>query len=1533
MAKKIVSEMATQLTLGVDSAKASLRELTGEVKSASNEARQLEASYKASGDTLNASKAKYEGLQHVMESQRAKVSALETALKNNNTETEKGRALQETLTKELTKAQTEMGKYNGQMEKAKQSYQYQESGLAKLNQELKESNNLTKARVDRLEAEGKQQDANRVKLEGLKHQHESYNSILKIQKAELDKLAESGDKSSSAYKRQQLRVEQMAGKLAHAQAEIKSFNHTEIKPNTSGMSRVEGSLKSLDKKLEGTRSHFKSIFMGNLIANGVSNALGSIKSHLNGMLDAGVAYNKQMQGITIGLDNFTNGNAKLSGQLKDIITATHESSSYALDTTTLLTKKSFGFMGKNVTKADELSKAWVNVGRATGMSDEKLQASIGTMGKIAAAGDINVASLTKMNKQLPGFSAAMAKHMGISEEKLRQLAKTGKLSMEDLGNGIKEMSEMKGSTKGLENYYKTVDGFTKHFEDKYKTLSGKITEGFFSQSNGLLAGISKSLDGKEVDKAFGRIGSSANKAVNTVAKAFSSTFKGSKTNPIADMANFTADAIQNLGNFVAKHAKDIKNFFEMVKDLGSTGFSTMKTSLKIALPLLEDLGKFATKHPTTFKVLAASIVGVSLALKGTLATMNGFSKLSSLVIKPRVDGGPAKRELTLLGKAIKGSAKGIGKAVKFTASLATKGFNKALTGMVKGAKAAGRGIKTAFNFAKANPLLLIVTAVVAVSVALYELYKHNKKFRKFVNGLIKGVKDFVNKVVKSVVNFGKKIEKNIKGFQKKASNIFHKILSTIKDIFGDIRDFIGNTIAKIFNNWKRVWKKVSIFVSRVFSDIRKVINRVINSVKDTIGNVLGTIWNNWKNNFNRIKDFFGDTWNGIKGIGSRAINSVKDILGGGLGKIGKAFGDTWNGIKAGFGSFWDGLKQMASDGLNAVISPINSGIQGIDNLVHDFGGPKNAIGKIPEVHLATGTGAIDRLTHAVLNDGNDSPETGNKETLIHPNGKMEVVQGRNTQRLLLPGTEVLNASETKMLMAMQGVRHFANGTGFFGGIWKGIKGVGSTVANVAGDAWDGMKDGVKKFTKMFKFITNAVAHPIKTLEGVFNPKNGGLTGAVGDITGGFIKKAKNQVKDWWSELWSMANDASEAGSSAGNKGDDYLFKNKGADSGADPWGYFYKECVSFVASRLKQMGVAPHLFSGLGNGSDWVNAKVKHTKSPKPGDVAVYSAGSQFGNHVAMVSSVQGGKISGEEYNYMPDAPHKYHAYSGRPISGATTFLDFGKSMSSQVKEVAGNSKLSKLIKSQVGGMFKWIQKWIAPINDDGGSGGKAGDVQSWSDTVKKALEKNGLSTSSSMVQRVLRQIQTESSGNPKAVQGIHDVNSGGNEARGLMQTIPSTFNAYKFPGHGDIYNGYDNLLAALAYAKKTYGPSLSYLGNGHGYENGGLITKHQVAEIGEGNKPEMIIPLDGLKSSRGYELLGKTMSVMAARDNLASQSTNTDGLERLEDKFDTVIQLIGQLVTQGKTPGIAYVIANQASQEINKFNNNGSRLTRNAMG
>jgi len=164
------------------------------------------------------------------------------------------------------------------------------------------------------------------------------------------------------------------------------------------------------------------------------------------------------------------------------------------------------------------------------------------------------------------------------------------------------------------------------------------------------------------------------------------------------------------------------------------------------------------------------------------------------------------------------------------------------------------------------------------------------------------------------------------------------------------------------------------------------------------------------------------------------------------------------------------------------------------------------------------------------------------------------------------------------------------------------------------------------------------------------------------------------------------------------------------------------------------------------------------------------------------------------------------------------------------------------------------------------------------------------------MVSKVLRQIQTESGGNAKAIGGNDGLADG--NATGLMQVKPGTFRAYALGGHNDIMNGYDNILAGLNYAKHRYGDSLSFLGQGHGYEFGGLSTKHKLAEISEGDKSEMIIPLDGMKSSRGFELLGKTAVAMAQRDGSTAPTLGSDSevlaqLVQSNNLLNTVVQVL----------------------------------------
>jgi uncharacterized protein YukE len=98
------------------------------------------------------------------------------------------------------------------------------------------------------------------------------------------------------------------------------------------------------------------------------------------------------------------------------------------------------------------------------------------------------------------------------------------------------------------------------------------------------------------------------------------------------------------------------------------------------------------------------------------------------------------------------------------------------------------------------------------------------------------------------------------------------------------------------------------------------------------------------------------------------------------------------------------------------------------------------------------------------------------------------------------------------------------------------------------------------------------------------------------------------------------------------------------------------------------------------------------------------------------------------------------------------------------------------------------------------------GNVQQWIQEAIQILEQNGVPASELNANDIWTIIQHESGGNPNAINNWDSNAQAGHPSKGLMQTIDSTFSAHALPGHGNIYNPVDNIIAGVRYALGRYG-------------------------------------------------------------------------------------------------------------------------------
>lgn len=1543
VAQQINATMSTKIALDLLSASESVKSLTAVVRSSQNAWKAQEAEMKSAGDAVGAAQAKYAGLGKSIESQQAKIDALkskQSELKGNTSET-----AQQFLKyqQKIDGATKQLAGMQAQQDRAKQAMDYQKSGLAGLQQEYTAASRANQTYVTRLEAEGKQQEANKAKMEGYKSSITNLNEQLSKQSAELDKIASASGKDSDAWRTQKTRIDETATSLARAKSSMNGLQTEMDKANPSVFNRVKEAISGTNKQAEKTPGLLRKIVEGGLITNALSSGWQTLKGKIEEATAAGMEYEKQQDQMNAIWLTLT-GNAEKGQAMVDMTNKLAVKFGQDTDLVNELNQQ-FYHVFDNQPKTEALTSAFLTMGDAIGLSGDRIQ-QVGLdfthtlSGSVVQLGDFN-----QLTDAFPMMADAMLKYeqkvqhnSKLTMADLRTQMSAGKISAQDATNVIEELGQK--YSKASENLMQTIPGMTRVIKSRIPALIGDIEKPFLTAQNPMLGAISRWSQDKNTDREFGKLGQAMSKGLSTITSAFAKAFDLSSGPKAMDkMMDKLSDAVTKTSQVIADHAGQIKTFFTTISSAGSSmaklSWTAFTAGLKILDPLLKALGEFADKHPKLFGDIAGGLVAVNIA--GKVLPIDNVKKLSSAIFKlvggfkQLADGSLFKKiaanfsifsssESTTEGQG--SVAPQIGSRVAANAEKASLGSR--VVGGVSNVAAIGTGLDVGGSIVKSlmsknsqdeikaasKTTGTVVGGGIGAAVGslvgpegtiagakLGSAIGDALGSTKTVQGWAKSIKKSMDDASKGVTVKAPKLSSDTKALGDSFAKYTKALSKKLVVSFSTDPKSMQTAQKSVNNTYAKMSKSVDSYYAKKEKASAKDLQKLVKDGVLTQKQANDRLAKEKKSDAEEAKAKKSTYATMAKGANAYYNRSEK-IASGNTTKLlalAKKYGtnskryenEKNKELLASYKSYANQYAKQQLTNNSKITSMVKSGASQQEKLLAAFNKRKNTMS---------------------LAQINSTAKNAKKEydAAVKP-----ARQARDA---------IINAANTRYKSTVATATHEYKDTGSisksqYNSIVRKARQQRDDTSSAAKDQYNNV---TKHATNQYKSTTRAIdKQRSKTTnlqyQQMYGVSNYAATQSK-NVTSHARKQANSSLKAshhqatgtnsifsglnrWWNKVVKFFGGKS-APTGSGNYGYTEIGGLAYANGGA------VKNGMALVGEAGPELQYKPYAgtYKLLGaNGPELTKVQqgdyilnANDTSKVIAGELGHVLPGYANGlggldgiiNGIKKTASKVWDKVSSKVGNILKKVgnPLKFFTNLAGKIFDVNSVTGVG-SMAQHTSAALRDENVKG-----VAGLFDRIKKLQDTLEAPSGSGAKR-----WKGQVEKALKANGLSTSSAMINKVLRQINTESGGNQRAVGGNDGLADG--NATGLMQTKPGTFRAYAFPGHGNIMNGYDNLLSALHYAKARYGAGLSFLGNGHGYANGGLITQPIHALVGE-DGPETILPLT--KTSRAWQLLGQ--AVTNINHNLGNGAVAESENSNTDSKIAELTSTVNQMALMMKT-------------------------------
>lgn len=868
--------------------------------------------------------------------------------------------------------------------------------------------------------------------------------------------------------------------------------------------------------------------------------------------------------------------------------------------------------------------------------------------------------------------------------------------------------------------------------------------------------------------------------------------------------NFVINAWNSIKNSAVAVFGFIKpyiiNIWNAIKNSSIAIWNALKNAAKVTWNAI----KFAVQHPIQ-------------ALKNIISSIWNFIKTNSLKTWSLIKTGIltiAKSLVSLVRASFNGLKSFFSSIWNFIKNISLKTWSAIKNGVLKIIRSLVNGAKTVINSLKK----FITTAwnfIKSTSIKLWNAIKNGvvKAIRSMSNGVKKivgALKAWMSKAWNAIKNTTVKLAK---GLSSGVKNTFNNLSKVTRSIFNKLKKFMSNVWRSIKNTtvkfakslWsgvKSTWNSLSRGTRSIFNKVKNFMSNIWRNIKNTtvryakslwtgVRNTFNNLYRGTRNIFNRVKSFMSNTWRSIK---NTTVNMAKGL---------------WNSVRRTFNNMNSGLKNIIGKIKGHITGMVTAVKKGLNKLIGGVNWVADKIGmkKIPTFKFHTGTesthtqnlvtnGKLNQNTLATVGDkgkGN-GPGGFRHETIIPPKGKPFITPAKDTTMPLSKGTRILNGAQTHAMLSNGMTPMFNTGTipRFASGTKKKLF---QAVGETAGKFFNSAK-------KLKHNAMDSIGDKTKQAKEWGGEKLSQIKGAVGKGTKWLSDKV-GDIADWVGKPGKLLNKVLEA---FGVNMDAFGI----AKSAEIPYNLM-KAMFGKLKEAAKNLidGWLEDEFSGGGGYNPYTKSPFHMTRGWTPSGHAGIDYGAPTGTPIP--SPIDGKVIQSWFSPNQPSGGNETQIWDGQKYTHIFMHQSKRKVKTGdrvrqgQIIGLVGNTgnSFGSHLHWQVNKGKGYLNNhpdsvnpltWAKQAAKSGGGVNKA--ASAWKPDIRRAAKAIGVRVSSADVNDVARLIQTESSGNAGVTQQIQDVNSGGNEAQGLLQYTPGSFSSYAIRGHKNIKNGYDQLLA-----------------------------------------------------------------------------------------------------------------------------------------